>query len=174
MDKTVSASKPVGLRTFYEPKEKGVPCQFIQRIGLKYADPKDVQDNLGLLDKWKFLAPRSPIAGQTDFTKPVGFYYDGNTRIVPPGTCCTESFLVLFASDKEDEVISFKSYLYTKVVRFLLLQCVVSQDVTREKYRFVPDLGHYSGVYTDKMLCDMWGISEEEWEFIDSKITAIE
>ena len=174
MDKTVSASKPFGLRTFYEPKEKGVPCQFIQRIGLKYADPKDVQDNLGLLDKWKFLAPRSPIAGQTDFTKPVGFYYDGNTRIVPPGTCCTESFLVLFASDKEDEVISFKSYLYTKVVRFLLLQCVVSQDVTREKYRFVPDLGHYSGVYTDKMLCDMWGISEEEWEFIDSKITAIE
>ena len=48
MDKTVSASKPFGLRTFYEPKEKGVPCQFIQRIGLKYADPKDVQDNLGL------------------------------------------------------------------------------------------------------------------------------
>ena len=93
MDKTVSASKPFGLRTFYEPKEKGIPCQFIQRIGLKYADPNDVQDNLGLLDKWKFLAPRSPIAGQTDFTKPVGFYYDGNTRIVPPGTCCTESFL---------------------------------------------------------------------------------
>lgn len=174
MDKTVSASKPFGLRTFYEPKDKGVPCQFIQRIGLKYADPKDVQDNQGLLNKWKFLAPRSPIAGQTDFTKPVGFYYDGNTRIVPPGTCCTESFLVLFASDNEVEVEAFKSYLYTKVVRFLLLQCVVSQDVTREKYRFVPDLGHYSGVYTDAMLCDLWGITDEEWEFIDTKITAVE
>ena len=174
MDKTVSASKPFGLRTFYEPKEKGIPCQFIQRIGLKYADPKDVEDNLGLLNKWKFLAPRSPIAGQTDFTKPVGFYYDGNTRIVPPGTCCTESFLVLFASDTREEVESFRTYLYTKVVRFLLLQCVVSQDVTREKYRFVPDLGKYEGVYTDEMLCKLWNIAEDEWEFIDSKISAIE
>ena len=174
MDKTVSASKPFGLRTFYEPKKHGVPCQFIQRIGLQYADPKDIQDNQGLLDKWKVLVPRSPIAGQTDFTKPVGFYYEGNTRIVPPGTCCTESFVVLFTSDMEEEVKAFKSYLYTKVVRFLLLQCVVSQDVTREKYKFVPDLGSYTGVYTDTMLCDMWGISEAEWEYIDSKISAVE
>ena len=174
MDKTVSASKPFGLRTFYEPKDEGIPCQFIQRIGLKYADPSDVQDNLGLLDKWKFLAPRSPIAGQTDFSKPVGFYYDGNTKIVPPGTCCTESFLVLFASDSREEVESFRTYLYTKVVRFLLLQCVVSQDVTREKYRFVPDLEKYTGIYSDEMLCDLWGITPDEWEFIDSKITSIE
>lgn len=174
MDKTVSASKPFGLRTFYEPKTKGIPCQFIQRIGLKYADPKDVEDNLGLLNKWKFLAPRSPIAGQTDFSKPVGFYYDGNTRIVPPGTCCTESFLVLFASNSKEEVESFKTYLYTKTVRFLLLQCVVSQDITREKYRFVPDLGNYAGIYTDEQLCKKWGISEEEWNYIDSKISAIE
>lgn len=173
MDKTVSPSKPFGLRTFYEPKNQGIPCQFIQRIGLKYADPKDVEDSLGILDKWKFLAPRSPIAGQTDFTKPVGFYYDGNTRIVPPGTCCTESFVVLFSADTEEEVLAFKSYLYTKTVRFLLLQCVVSQDVTREKYRFVPYLGKYSGEYTDKMLCELWGITDDEFAFIDSKISDI-
>lgn len=173
MDKTVSASKPFGLRTFYEPKERGIPCQFIQKIGLKYADPNDVEDKQGILNKWKFLAPRSPIAGQTDFSKPVGFYYDGNTKIVPPGTCCTESFLVLYAADTEDEVKSFRTYLYTKIVRFLLLQCVVSQDVTREKYRFVPDLGTYKGRYTDEMLRQKWGITEEEWRYIDSKISAI-
>lgn len=170
MDSTVSPSKPFGLRTFYEPKEKGIPCQFIQKIGLKYADPTDVTDNYDLLNKWKFLAPRSPIAGQTDFSKPVGFYYDGNTRIVPPGTCCTESLLVLFASDNKEEVEYFKSYLYTKVVRFLLLQCVVSQDVIREKYKFVPFLGHYDRIYTDEYLCKLWGIKSDEWKYIDSKI----
>ena len=174
MDKVVSASKPFGLRTFYKPKERGMPCQFIQRIGLQYADPKDVTDNLGLLNKWKLLAPRSPIAGQTDFSKPVGFYYDGNTKIVPPGTCCTESFLVLYSSDNEDEIKSFRTYLYTKTVRFLLLQCVVSQDVTREKFRFVPDLGKYNGVYTDELLCQKWGITAEEWEYIDSKISEVD
>lgn len=173
MDETVSPSKPFGLRTFYKPKEQGIPCQFIQKIGLKYANPKDIEDKNDLLDKWKFLAPRSPIAGQTDFTKPIGFYYDGNTRIVPPGTCCTESFIVLFASDSKEEVESFKTYIYTKVARFLLLQCVASQDVTRDKFRFVPDLGHYEGVYTDEMLCNRWGITQEEWEYIDSKICNI-
>lgn len=116
MDKTVSASKPFGLRTFYEPKERGIPCQFIQKIGLKYANPNDIEDKQGLLNKWKFLAPRSPIAGQTDFSKPVGFYYDGNTKIVPPGTCCTESFLVLYAADTEDEVRSFRTYLYLSLI----------------------------------------------------------
>ena len=173
MDSTVSASKPFGIRTFYAPKESGIPCQFIQKIGLKYADPKDITDNQNLLNKWKFLAPRSPIAGQTDFSKPVGFYYDGNTRIVPPGTCCTESFLVLHAADTKEEVEAFRTYLYTKTVRFLLLQCVVSQDVTREKYRFVPALDKYEGVYTDEMLCKKWNITPEEWIFIDSKITDI-
>lgn len=170
MDSTVSPSKPFGLRTFYTPKEKGIPCQFIQKIGLKYADPNDVTDNYELLDKWKFLAPRSPIAGQTDFSKPVGFYYDGNTRIVPPGTCCTESLLVLFASDNKEEVEFFKSYLYTKVVRFLLLQCVVSQDVIREKYKFVPSLEKYDRIYSDEYLCKLWKIDKDEWDFIDSKI----
>ena len=174
MDKTVSATKPFGLRTFYEPKESGIPCQFIQRIGLKYANPDDVTDSLHLLNKWKFIAPRSPIAGQTDFSKPVGFYYDGNTRILPPGTCCTESFLVLFAAESEAEVRAFKTYLYTKTVRFLLLQCVVSQDVTREKFRFVPALNNYEGIYTDEMLRTKWGITDVEWEFIDSKISSVE
>lgn len=173
MDKSVSASKPFGLRTFYEPKESGMPCQFIQKIGLKYADPKDVIDSQNLLDKWKFLVPRSPIAGQTDFSKPVGFYYDGNTRIVPPGTCCTESFIVAFASYSEKEVYSFKTYLYTKMVRFLLLQCVVSQDVTRDKFKFVPSLNTYEGIYSDELLTKRWNISAAEWDYIDSKISPV-
>lgn len=169
----VSPSKPFGLRTYYQPVEKGIPCQFIQKIGLKYANPNDVSDSLGILNKWKFVVPRSPIAGQTDFTKPVSFYYDGNTNILPPGTCCTESFIVLYSDYSEDTIKSFKSYIFTKIARFLLLQCVVSQDVTRDKFQFVPDLGTYNGIYTDEKLCKMWGITEEEWNYIDSRISNV-
>ncbi|TCI75698.1 restriction endonuclease [Exiguobacterium sp. SH0S1] len=170
LDKVVSASKPFGLRTFYKPREEGVPCQFIQKIGLKYAEFKDIKDQWGLLDKWKLLVPRSPIAGQTDFTKSVGIYYEGNIRIIPPGTCCTESYLVAFSADSLEEVNSFKSYLLTKVFRFLLLQSVASQDIVRDKFRFVPHLEDYSEVYTDKLLCEKWGITEDEWKYIDSRI----
>ena len=76
LSEVVSPRKPFGLPTNYQPKEKGVPCWFIQRIGLKYANKQDILDDNKLLNKWKFLVPKAPIAGQTDFSKPVGFYYD--------------------------------------------------------------------------------------------------
>ena len=173
MENTVSSAKPFGLPTNYIPRDNGIPCWFIQRIGKKYADPKDIIDANNYLKKWKFLVPRSPIAGQTDFTKPVGFYYDGNTRIAAPGECCTESFLVAGAFETEKEVYNFKSYLFTKTVRFLLLQAVVSQDVLRNKYCFVPALEHYNTTYTDEYLCKRWHITAEEWDYIDSRINNI-
>jgi len=169
----VSSRKPFGLPTNYIPKNNGIPCWFIQKIGLKYAGTLDVSDENKLLDKWKFLAPKSPIAGQTDFSKPVGFYYDGNTRIAKPGECCTESFIVLGAFSTEKEVLAYKSYVFTKIVRFLLLQTVISQDVTKNNFQFIPDLGNYEGEYTDKLLIKRWSITDEEWRFIDSKIKNI-
>ncbi|HPW51199.1 MAG TPA: Eco57I restriction-modification methylase domain-containing protein [Spirochaetota bacterium] len=166
----VSSRKPFGLPTNYSPKDTGVPCWFIQRIGLKYASKKDINDEANLLDKWKFLVPKAPIAGQTDFSKPVGFYYDGNTRIAKPGECCTESFIVAGAFLTKEEVESYRTYIYTKTVRFLLLQTVISQDVSRNNFQFIPDLGKYEGIYSDEMLCKRWGINKEEWAFIDSRI----
>ena len=173
LEQRVSPQKPFGLPTNYVPRESGIPCWFIQRIGRKFADKTDVNDVNGYLDKWKLLLPKSPIAGQTDFTKPVGFYYDGNTRIAKPGECCTESWIVAGAFDSEEEVMSFKSYLFTKIARFLLLQTVVSQDVLRNKFCFVPDLAEYSGLYTDDRLRTMWNITDEEWIYIDSRISTI-
>lgn len=134
LDEVVSSSKPFGLRTFYKSQKTGVPCHFIQRIGEGFANPTDVSDQFRLLNKWKLLVPRSPIAGQTDFSKAVKFYSDQNTAIVPPGTCCTESFLVAYSAETEEQVVSFKSYLFSKFSRFLLLQAVTSQDVTKRRF----------------------------------------
>lgn len=173
LNKVISSSKPFGIRGFYKPKKTGVPCHFAQRVGLKYAAKEDITDRFKFLDKWKLLIPKSPIAGQTDFSKPVGFYYDGNTRIAKPGECCTETYLVAYASNSKEEVESFKSYLFTKIARFLLLQAVVSQDITREKFIFVPHLDRYDKIYTDQILRERWNITDEEWSFIDSKIRDI-
>lgn len=169
----VSSRKPFGLPTNYLPVKSGVPCWYIQKIGLQYAAKNDVDDSRGYLNKWKMLAPKAPIAGQTDFTKPVGFYYDGNTRIAKPGECCTESWIILGAFDSEEEVTSFKTYIFTKTVRFLLLQTVVSQDVTKKNYCFVPDLNHYDRDYTDAYLRELWNITDDEWKYIDSRISSI-
>ena len=173
LENTVSPQRPFVLPTNYSPKDNGIPCWFIQKIGKKYANVQDITDKNNLLNKWKLLTPKAPIAGQTDFTKPVGFFYDGNTRIAKPGECCTESFIVAGAFDSEEEVLCFKSYLFTKTVRFLILQTVVSQDVLRNKFCFVPALDKYDIEYTDEILCKRWNITEEEWKYIDSRICNI-
>ena len=173
LNERISVRLPFGITTTYIPKDSGIPCYFTQRLGVKYVFKKDMTDNLHLLDKWKFLIPKAPIAGQTDFSKPVAFYYDGNTRIAKPGECCSESWLVAGAFDTEEEAINYKSYIFTKTVRFLLLQTVVSQNITRKNFCFVPDLGKYTEFYTDEKLRKMWNINDVEWEFIQSKIGEI-
>ena len=170
LSEIVSSRKPFGLPTNYEPRRSGVPCWFIQRIGLSCASRSDVYDESKLLDKWKLLVPPAPIAGQTDFSKPIGLYYESNVRIARPGECCTESYIVAGAFNTQKEVESFKTYLFTKTFRFLLLQTVVSQHVTKKNFCFVPDLQQYDERFTDEDLRARWGITAKEWQFIDSRI----
>ena len=170
LDSFVSPRKVFGIGTNYKACNSGVPCWFVQKIGLSFANRDDITDERNILHKWKFLVPMAPIAGQTDFTKPIKFYYEGNTRIAKPGECCTESWIVAGSFDTKAEVVNFKSYLFTKVVRFLLLQAVISQHVNRKNFRFVPHLGNYSKEYNDDYLCDLWNISQKEFAYINKKI----
>ena len=173
LNERVSIRLPFGIPTTYQPTDSGIPCYFTQRIGLKYVDKNDVKDVLNVIGKWKFLVPKAPIAGQTDFSKPVGFYYDGNTRIAKPGEICSESWLIAGAFDSEQETLYFKSYILTKTVRFLLLQTVVSQNITRKNFCFIPDLGNYTQMYSDDYLRKLWNINDDEWGLIKSKISEI-
>ena len=61
LSERVSSRKRFGLPTNYEPQYEGIPFWFIQKIGLKYADEKDVVDSGNYLDKWKFIVPKSPL-----------------------------------------------------------------------------------------------------------------
>lgn len=169
----VSSRLPFGIPTTYKPASKGVPCYFTQRIGIKPVRESDIKDKDRLKDKWKFLVPKAPIAGQTDFSKPVAFYYDGNTRVAKPGEICSESWLVAGAFDSEEETLAFKSYLFTKTVRFLLLQTVVSQNITKKNFCFIPDLGKYEGRYADEQLCEMWDLDNNDFDYITTKIGEI-
>lgn len=170
LDSQVSSRKPFGMATDYKPLDAGIPCYFVQKIGLRYAAKKDVSDNFNLLNKWKLLVPPAPIAGQTDFTKPVAFYYESNVRIAKPGECCTEAYIVAGAFDTEEEVLNFKSYLFTKTVRFLLLQTVASQHVTKKNFCFIPAFEKYDRKYSDELLRSLWNITDSEWNLIDNKI----
>lgn len=166
----ISARLPFGIPTTYVPKEEGVPCWFTQKIGLKYVSEKDYTDDSKIIDKYKLLIPKAPIAGQTDFTKPIMIYYDKNIIIAKPGEICSESWLVAFASENKAEVEAFKNYLLTKTFRFLLLQTLVSQNTSRKNFCFVPMLNDYSVKISDSYLRELWKITDDEWNLINKKI----
>ncbi len=170
LNEVVSPIKPFGIPSNYKPKNDGLPCYFKRKIGLGYASRDDITENHGLIQKWKLLIPKAPIAGQTDFTKPIRFYHPENAFVAKKGSCCTESWIIANSFDTEEETKNFQSYLFTKTVRFLILQTVISQDVNKKNFIFVPDLKIYDRIYTDEILIKMWGISEDEWLYIDERI----
>ena len=78
LSSVISSRKPFGIPTNYTPMQSGISYWFIQRIGKQFARKEDVVDDKSILNKWKLLIPKAPIAEQTEFSKPVRFYYDGN------------------------------------------------------------------------------------------------
>lgn len=171
LNERISSRRPFGIATTYSPKTHGTPCYFNQKKGYGYVNKNDIIDTLGIISNWKLIIPFAPIAGQTDFSKPIRFYSSQNTKILKPGEVCSETYLVAFSSKEKVEVEYFKSYLFTKLFRFLLLQSVASQNITKERFQFIPDLSSYDDEINDEMLKDMWGVSTEEWRYIETKIT---
>ena len=169
----VAPRNPFLIGSTYEPKAKGISCWFTQRQGKQFVDAADVRDSSNLIKKWKVLAAKAPIAGQTDFSKPIGFYNRNNTLIAAPDEVCSESWLCLAAFDTKYEAEVFRTYVFTKSFRFLLLQSVTSQNTSRQNFRFIPMLEEYDVAVTDEWLYKEWKLTADEQELINTKITAV-
>jgi hypothetical protein len=116
-------------------------------------------------------------AGQTD--------REGRKRIIsrlevlPPDTICTESYLLLDTFESEQEAKNMLLYMRTQFVRFLLSSILLTQNIVRDKFRFVPLQDFTSGSdidwsvsvqEIDKQLYRKYGLSEDERSFIESTI----
>ena len=65
------------------------------------------------------------------------------------------------------------SYMKTSLFRFLLLQAVTSINLSKEKFQFVP-LQDFSHPWTDEMLYEKYGLTQDEIAFIESMIRPME
>lgn len=161
---------PFRIRGDYRPRETGIPCWFRNPIGLKYVDPEDVRDVFNVLDKWKVLIPATNLSGTETYKYQRRVFYPGNVTIAKPGECCTESRMIIGAFDSREEAENFASYLLTKTVGFLSSQVQVSSGMCRKDFLFVPHLEKYDRKYTDEYLCKRWGITDDEFKYICSRI----
>lgn len=172
MSNMVSSSKPFGLRTFVRPQESGdILLRWQNGEGPYRRD--EITVGRELIDKWKII------------TSYVGYDHAGNPGkdgkrrvfskidILPPGTICTETYLVVGSFDTEQEAKNLVAYMKTLFFRFLVAQCMYSHHITKEAYRLVP-IQDFSQSWTDEKLYAKYGITDEEIKFIESMVRPME
>lgn len=140
LSQTVYSRKPFGIRSFQRgfPAKPGRNISLFGSDGITYMEEKDVPQNKEIVDKWKVIMSKASAehAGQTDA--------NGRKRIVsrlevlPPYTICTESYLLLDIFDNEEEAQNLKKYIRTCFTRFLLASILITQNIVRDKFKFVP------------------------------------
>ena len=100
MSEQVSSYKPFGLRTFVKPQKTGDIILHWQKGEGPYKR-KDITVGVEMIDKWKVISSRSGHEHAGDPGK------DGQRRVLakiavlPPGTICTETYLVIGAYAEE-------------------------------------------------------------------------
>lgn len=168
MSEQVSSRKPFGLATDARPEKSGDLILRWEKGEGPYPRKK-IEVGIQLIDKWKVI------------TSYVGHDHAGNPGkdgrrkvlsridILPPGTICTETYLVVGSYKTKKEAANLVSYMKTRFFRFLVAQFMYSHHLTKTAYHFVPVLG-MATEWTDAKLADRYELTQEEVTFIASKI----
>ncbi len=164
---SVSARKPFGLTN-----ERGRPTP----TGLKepvlvygnqvtsYLERSTITSNREWVDQWKVLLVKAHgTSGRDDVT------ILGEPVIGAPGSACTETYLVIGLCKSEAEARNLAAYMRTRFVRFLVSLRKITQNITRDSYRFVPALP-LDRQWTDSLLYERYGLNSEQQNFISSLI----
>ncbi|WP_300830016.1 hypothetical protein [uncultured Akkermansia sp.] len=97
----------------------------------------------------------------------------GKPFLGEPGSCCTETYLVIGPFNATEEAENVISYIKTKFFRFMVLLKKNTQDASKQVYSFVP-MQDFSKAWTDEELYAKYGLTGEEIEFIESMIRPME
>ena len=165
----VSPRKPYGIEVDAPVAKEGVPCWFKRSIGLAFVDSSLVK-NKNNINLWRVLAPKATSSGGSAALRNGRFFGQSSIIVAKPNEYCTETYLVLKAFQTQNEAKNFISYLNTKFFRFMLRLRVASQNLTRENYNWVPNLGDYSRPWTDEELYKMFDLNKQEQDYINGKI----
>jgi site-specific DNA-methyltransferase (adenine-specific) len=165
----VSSRKPFGFASNYndfkdKPFDDSIKIYANQRIG--YIERNKITNNPEWIDKYKIYIPEAIGVGnlKTDWVKPI---------LGLPKTCCTETYIVIGTYNKEETAKNVISYTQTKFFHLLLSLKKITQHTTNKVYSFIP-MQDFSESWTDEKLYKKYGLTDEEIEFIESMIRAME
>ena len=164
-----TVTKPFGLtmRSNYqgsvpEPFDGAIPLIYASHIG--YSRTDQIQRNHQWINRWKVLIPRAGDGHGREVS-----YVLGEPIALAPGSACTQTYFIAGMFDTKVETENYAHYLTTKFARFLVLQRKTTQDVTPDRFRFVPLLD-MTRRWTDANLYEHFGLSEDEAAYIEGTI----
>jgi site-specific DNA-methyltransferase (adenine-specific) len=175
MDKCVYSSKPFGFRSFQTGEEKAFKnsVSLFGSKGISYVRREDVGTNRDLIDKWKVIVSKTSAehAGQAD--KEGRRKIISKVEILEPNTICSESYLLITTFESMFLCENLISYIKTRFCRFFMSLAVLTQNMARQSFQFVP-LQDFSHPWTDEMLYKKYNLDKDEIAFIESMIRPME
>jgi len=170
-DSIVSARKPFGLTTNIQGKaEKGEGDILLYSNknadmgGTGYIPREKIEVHREWIDKYKVYISRA-------YGERGAFPYmvTGKPFMGIPNSCCTETYLLVGPFKSKMEAENVITYIRTRLFRFLVLLMKNTQDAPARVYQFVP-MQDFSHPWTDEMLYEKYGLTEEEIAFIESMV----
>lgn len=177
-DKKVLPQKPFGLRTFFkdwvpEGTPGSVKCyNRLKGKNFRYVLENNIRDNHKILHKWKVLTSRANGAGQecdNSGSKTILSAF----LVCKPRELCTETLIVTGTFDTKTDSINYSFYMNTRFYRFMLSLRVISQDINKHKFSWVPDFKDYTVQYTDEDLYKHFGLTKHEINHIEKTIKSL-
>lgn len=177
----VNSRNPFGLSSNIRGEKTG-EIRLITSAGISWLPKSAIDSNNHLLSKYKILMSKvtAEHAGEPD--KKGQFKIISRTEIIGPNDVCTDSYLIVGASESKLVVENEYKYIQTRFLRFLLMQSVSSINLSSEKFQFIPlqDFTSNSDIDWSKSISEIdsqfyakYGLSEEEIAFIESIIKAM-
>lgn len=168
LDSVVSSRMPFGLVSSVRPDKKG-DLDLITSAGNGKISSDKISSGKELIDKWKVLLSKASNdhGGQPDKEGKRRIF--SRIEIMPPKTVCTESYLVVGNYSTKIEAENMAEFLKTKFCRFLVSTILLTQNITKGKFIFVPNLPMNES-WNDQKLFKKYSLTEQEIEFISQLI----
>lgn len=163
----VSPQNPFGLRTNHHgrPERHNGDIPLICRgKEIEYISRDEIKTHAEWIDAWKVLIPEAGEGGALP-NKLLGRPF-----IAGPGTCCTGTYLLLGPFQNKEECENVISYIKTTFFRFLISLKKITQHTNRTTYSLVPLLD-FKRPWNDIELCDRYGITSKESDYMKSLVT---
>ena len=165
----VYRQKPYGFRTNFSDFDKDGTVKVYTKkakCGFSFVRRNKIIVNENTIDKWKVVTSRSTSVPEEDNGQVLRM---SQTFIVEPNAVVTESYVLVSVFESKNEAENLYSYIKTKFFRFLCQPTIVSPDVSKRTFVFVP-VQDFSKPWTDEELYKKYNLTDDEIAFIESMI----